>query len=51
MAGASVFGQLLVIQPGTGWFWTITDDFMIYTIYMVYFLLLYWYHFEGFSSR
>ena len=35
MTGAGAFGQFLVIQPGTGWFCTISDDFMIYTIYMV----------------
>ena len=40
MAGASAFGLFLVILPGTGWFWTISNDFMIYTIYMVLYLVL-----------
>ena len=37
MAGASAFGWFLVILPGVGWFWAISDYFMIYTFYMIYF--------------
>ena len=37
MTGASAFGWFLVILSGAGWFWAISDNFMIYTIYMIYF--------------
>ena len=36
-ADVNAFGQFLVILPGAGWFWAISDYFMIYTIYMIYF--------------
>ena len=34
---ASAFGWFLVILTGVGWFWEISDYFMIYTIYMISF--------------
>ena len=37
MTGASAFDLVLVILPGVGWFWAISDYLMIYTIYMIYF--------------
>ena len=49
-AGVSAFGWFLVILPGTGWFWAISDYFMIYTIYMIYFSQIYSYHLKAFSS-
>ena len=49
--GVSVFGWFLVIPPSAGWFWAISDYFMIYTIYMIYFFQLYSYHLKAFSSR
>ena len=36
-AGVSAFGWFLVILPGAGWFCAISNHFMIYTIYMIYF--------------
>ena len=35
--GLSAFGWFLVIPPSSGWFWAISDYFMIYTIYIIYF--------------
>ena len=35
--GVSVFGWFLVIPPSAGWFWAISDYFMIYTIYIIHF--------------
>ena len=35
MAGA--FDWFFVILPGVGWFWAISDYFMIFTIYMISF--------------
>ena len=49
MAGASAIGLLLVILPCAEWFWAISGEFMIYTIYIIYFLL-YSYHLKAFSS-
>ena len=37
MAGASAFGWFLVILPRVGWFGAISDYFMIYAIYTIYF--------------
>ena len=37
MADASAFGWFLVVLPDAGWFWAISDYFMIYTTYMIYF--------------
>ena len=37
MADASEFGWFLVILPDARWFWAISDYFMIYTAYMIYF--------------
>ena len=51
IAGASAFGWFFVILSGAGWFWAISDYFMIYTIYMIYFFYLYSYHLKAFSSR
>ena len=39
--GASAFGRFLVILHGVGWFWAISDYFMIYTIYLIYFFIFY----------
>ena len=33
----SAFGWFLVIPSSSGWFWAISDYFMIYTIYIIYF--------------
>ena len=35
--GVNVFGWFLVIPPSTGWFWAISDYFMIYTICIIHF--------------
>ena len=48
MAGASAFDCFLVILPGVGWFWEISDYFMIYTKYMIYFFLIIFVAFKGF---
>ena len=44
MVDASAFGQFLVIPIGVGWFWAISDYFMIYTSYAIYSFQLYSYH-------
>ena len=48
MVDASAFGRFLVIPIGVGWFWAISDYFMIYTIwfmiYAIYSFQLYSYH-------
>ena len=36
MAGTGPFGWFLVILSGVGWFWAISNYFMIYTIYIIY---------------
>ena len=36
---------------GAGWFWAISDYFVIYAIYVIYFFQLYSYHLKAFSSR
>ena len=38
--GVSAFGWFLVIQPGAGWFWAISDYFMIYTFYIIHFFYI-----------
>ena len=37
MAGVCAFGWFLMIPPDAGWFCAISDYFMIYTIYVIYF--------------
>ena len=35
MTGACAFGWFFVILPGIGWFWAISDYFIIFTAYMI----------------
>ena len=44
MVDASAFNQFLVIPIGVGWFWAISDYFMIHTSYAIYSFQLYSYH-------
>ena len=38
MVGANAFAWFLVILLDAGWFWTISDEFIICTIYMIHFI-------------